>query len=159
MRKIKNKKDLIGPPDRGIDFASPLLMKTKILVADDDPGLRDIFKIIFEKAGYDVQLLEDASRIFKKNFRVPDIFLVDKFLSGIDGVDVCSFLKNDPFTEHIPVVMVSASTDIAAVAVKAGADDFVEKPFDMNYLLQVIDRNISNTKNRRSSRRTAGSEK
>ena len=126
MRKNNNKKDLIRPSDRGIDFARPLAMKKKILVADDDPGLRDIFKIIFEKAGYDVQLLEDASQLFKKNFRLPDIFLIDKLLSGIDGVDVCCFLKNDPLTEHIPVVMVSASPDIAAVAVKAGADDFVE---------------------------------
>lgn len=134
-------------------------MKKKILVADDDPGLRDIFKIIFEKAGYDVQLLEDASQLFKKNFRLPDIFLIDKLLSGIDGVDVCRFLKNDPLTEHIPAVMVSASPDIAAVAVKAGADDFVEKPFDMKYLLQVIDRNISRTKTRRSSTRTVNSEK
>jgi len=107
-------------------------MKYKILVADDDPGIRDIFNIILAKAGYDIEIMDDANEIFKNKFRIPDLFLVDRLLSGVDGLDVCRYLKSNEQTSHIPVVMVSASPDIGVLAVKADADDFVEKPFELS---------------------------
>ena len=73
--------------------------------------------------------------------------MIDKLLSGYDGLDICRYLKSNPLTSHIPVIMVSASPDIGVAAIKAGADDFVEKPFDLKYLLKVIERNISRAKN------------
>ena len=122
-------------------------MKRKILVADDDPSLRDIFNIILAKAGYDIEIKDDANEIFKNKFKRPDLFLIDRLLSGVDGLDVCRYLKSNPQTSKIPVIMVSASPDIGILAVKAGADDFIEKPFDLAHLLKVIERNISNAKN------------
>ena len=140
-------------------FAQPIIMKHKILIADDDSSIRDIFNIILVRAGYDIEVKEDANEIFKNNFKIPDLFLIDKLLSGVDGLDVCRYLKNYPRTSDIPVVMVSASPDIGVSAIKAGADDFIEKPFDLAYLLKVIERNISNSKNSRSSRSVVSSEK
>jgi len=122
-------------------------MPRKILIADDDPGIRDIFQIVLVKAGYDIEVKDDANEIFRNNFRIPDLFLIDKLLSGVDGLDVCRFLKNNPQTHNIPVIMVSASPDIGVVALKAGADDFIEKPFELSYLLKVIERNIERSKN------------
>jgi DNA-binding response OmpR family regulator len=142
----------IETSDRGINFAKPLTMKKKILVADDDPGIRDIFKIIFERAGYVIEIKDDAEDVLKNNFTIPDVFLIDKLLSGYDGLEVCRHLKDNPRTCKIPVIMVSASPDIGVTAMKAGADDFVEKPFDLKYLLKVIERNISRVKNERQSR-------
>ena len=121
-------------------------MRGKILIADDDPGIRDIFQIILTKAGYDLQIKEDAGEILKNDFSIPDIFLIDKLLSGVDGLDVCRFLKNNPPTCEIPVVIVTASPDIGVSAMKAGADDFIEKPFDLAHLLTVIERNLSRAK-------------
>ena len=152
MRKGKNKAKSIEVSDKGINFAKPLTMKRKILVADDDPGIRDIFKIIFEKAGYCIEIKDDAEEVLRNNFTIPDIFLIDKLLSGYDGLDICRHLKNNPLTSHIPVIMVSASPDIGITAITAGADDFVEKPFDLKYLLNVIERNISRAKNEMQSR-------
>jgi DNA-binding response OmpR family regulator len=125
------------------------MMKKRILIADDDPGIRDIFKIILTKAGYDIEVKEDANEIFENKFNIPDLFLVDKLLSGVDGLDICHFLKSNEQTGHIPVIMVSASPDIGVAAVKAGADDFIEKPFELSYLLKVIERNIEQAKNER----------
>ena len=142
----------IKTSDRGIKFAKPLTMKKKILVADDDPGIRDIFKIIFERAGYIIEIKDDAEDVLKNNFTIPDVFLIDKLLSGYDGLDVCRHLKDNPLTCKIPVIMVSASPDIGATAMKAGADDFVEKPFDLKYLLKVIERNIDRAKSEKQSR-------
>ena len=152
MRKRKNNAKSIEVSDKGINFAKHLTMKKKILVADDDPGIRDIFKIIFERAGYSIEVKDDAEDVLKNNFTIPDVFLIDKLLSGYDGLDICRYLKGDPRTSHIPVIMVSASPDIGVTAVKAGADDFVEKPFDLKYLLKVIERNISRAKNEMQSR-------
>jgi len=121
-------------------------MRGKILIADDDPGIRDIFQIILTKAGYDLQIKEDAGEILKNDFSMPDLFLIDKLLCGVDGLDVCRFLKNNPRTCNIPVVIVSASPDIGVSAMKAGADDYIEKPFDLAHLLKVIERNLSRAK-------------
>ena len=123
------------------------MMKKRILIADDDPGLRDLFQIILEKAGYDIEIKEDANEIFENKFKIPDVFLVDKLLSGIDGLDICRYLKSNEKTNHIPVIMVSGIPDIGIAATNAGADDFIEKPFEITQLLKVIERNIRGSKN------------
>jgi DNA-binding response OmpR family regulator len=133
---------VVGSRDNGISFATSLLMKKKILVADDDPGLQDIFKIILERAGYEVEIKEDGKDILRKKFRIPDLFLIDKLLSGMDGLAVCEFLKMFSQTKNIPVIMISASPDIGILSQKAGADDYIEKPFDIYHLLKVIERHI-----------------
>jgi len=152
MKTTKRGKKIIEADDKGMAFAKPLLMKHRILVADDDSSIRDIFKIILARAGYDLELIEDANEIFNNNFKIPDLFLIDKLLSGVDGLQVCRYLKDNPGTCNIPVVMVSASPDIGVSAIKAGADDFVEKPFELSYLLKVIERNIERTKNEKHLR-------
>ena len=155
MKTTRRGKKIIKPEDKGITFAQPLIMKRKILIADDDPGIRDIFNIILVKAGYDIEVIEDANEIFKNKFRIPDLFLIDRLLSGVDGLDVCRYLKSNERTSDIPIVMVSASPDIGILAVKAGADDFIEKPFDLANLLKVIERNINTKINERNARRVS----
>lgn len=125
-------------------------MQRKILIADDDPGIRDIFQIVLVKAGYDIEVKEDANEIFENNFRIPDLFLIDRLLSGVDGLDVCRYLKNNKQTSQIPVIMVSASPDIDKVALRAGADDFIEKPFELSHLIKVIERNIAGSRNEKT---------
>lgn len=153
MKIARGGKKIVEQNDKGITFAQPLTMKKKILVADDDPSMRDIFHIILSKAGYDLEIKENAGEIFKNNFKIPDIFLIDKLLSGIDGLEVCHYLKNSPDTCDIPVVMISASPDISVSSLKAGADDYIEKPFDLSELLKVIERNIARAKNQRRLRK------
>ena len=153
IKTTRRGKKIIEPGDKGITFARPFAMKPKILVADDDSSIREIFNIILVKAGYDIEVKEDANEIFKNNFKIPDLFLIDKLLSGVDGLEVCRYLKNNPATFNIPVVMVSASPDIGVSAIKAGADDFSEKPFDLTHLLKVIERNISRAKKERPVRK------
>ena len=57
-------------------------LRKKILVADDDPGIQDIFSIIFENAGYSFEVKKDGDDLLKNKFIVPDLFLIDKQLSG-----------------------------------------------------------------------------
>ena len=122
----------------GILFDIKPCMAKRILVADDDPGIQDIFKIILESAGYIVEIISNGEDLLDDNYTVPDLFLLDKRLSGIDGIDICHHLKNQEITAHIPVIMVSANPGIGVLAREAGADDFIEKPFDIKHLLEQL---------------------
>lgn len=113
-------------------------MVKRILVADDDPGIQDIFKIILESAGYTVEIISNGENILRDNYIVPDLFLLDKRLSGIDGIDICLHLKSQATTAHIPVIMISANPGIGVLSQEAGADDFIEKPFDIKHLLEMV---------------------
>jgi DNA-binding response OmpR family regulator len=129
--------------NEGISIVKTSSMKKRILVADDDPGIRDILKIIFERAGYEIELKEDGSDIFTNNYTIPDLFLLDKQLPGKDGLTICRFLKSQAATKHIPVLIISASTDFGREARNAGADDYIEKPFDLNHLLVFVEQFIN----------------
>jgi DNA-binding response OmpR family regulator len=117
-------------------------MKKKILVADDDPGIRDVFEMILLQAGYSVELITKGEDILENKYDSPDLFLIDKQLCGIDGLDLCRYLKEQSSTAHIPIIMISASDDIATLSKHAGADDFIEKPFEMKQLLTKIEKYI-----------------
>ena len=119
-------------------------MKKKILIIDDDPSILDILKIVFERAGYEVRMESDGQHILDNEFEIPDIILLDRFLSGIDGLDICRHLKSNIFSKNIPVIMVSASPDIETTAREAGADRFIEKPFEIAEILKCIDDTLLN---------------
>ena len=115
-------------------------MKKRILITDDDEGVQDIFRLIFERAGYDVQVFGEALSILENNYTQPDLFVLDRQLSGQDGLKVCKFLKSQNSTKNIPVIIVSATPGIAKMAREAGADDFIEKPFQIRDLLGVVEK-------------------
>jgi DNA-binding response OmpR family regulator len=118
------------------------VMKKRILITEDDPGGQDIFKIVFEKAGYDVLVNEDGRTLLENNFDNPNLFLLDKQLPGVDGLDICKHLKSHEDTKNIPVIMVSASPGLADMARSAGADDYLEKPFHLKELLATVEKYV-----------------
>jgi DNA-binding response OmpR family regulator len=111
----------------------------RILITDNDPGIQDIFKIILGKAGYHVSVLSNGAPIMKNNYERPDLFLIDKQLSGVDGLDICKYLKSRDETKEIPVIIVSASPDLDKLSADAGADAFLEKPFMIKDLLRLVE--------------------
>ena len=112
----------------------------RILIIDDDPGIQDVLKIIFERAGYTVFIEANADVILHDDYPLPDVFLLDRYLSGIDGLDICRHLKASPYSSHIPVIMISATPDMAPLAAAAGANDFIEKPFNISDLIKIIEK-------------------
>ena len=110
----------------------------KVLVTDDNPGLQDIYRIILERAGYEVAVLSNGTGILNNHYEAPDLFLLDKQLSGTDGIELCRFLKSKKDTQSIPIIIISASVGIDKLAREAGADGFIEKPFEKKYLLDMI---------------------
>ena len=113
-------------------------MKQRILIADDDESIRDIFQIILGNAGYHIDVSQNGEDILNNSFVVPDLFLLDKQLAGHNGLDICRYLKNNPATKDVPVIMISASPDIGPLSIAAGADAYIEKPFEIEYLRAII---------------------
>lgn len=111
----------------------------KIMIADDDPGIVDAVEMLLEFEGYTVTSTVNGSSVLKLSDNLPDLLLLDIWMSGEDGRDICKLLKEDEQKKHIPVIMISASKDVKESAINAGADDFLAKPFEMNDLLQKIE--------------------
>lgn len=114
----------------------------KIMIADDDPGIVDAVEMILEFEGYQVSSTVNGATVLDMKEELPDLLLLDIWMSGQDGRDICRKLKSTASLKNIPVIMISASKDIAASAIASGADDFLAKPFDMNDLLQKIEKLI-----------------
>jgi DNA-binding response OmpR family regulator len=116
---------------------------TKVLIIDDDPGIRDILKIILERAGYEAMLESGGECVLHDDYQLPDIILLDRYLSGTDGLDICRHLKSSAYSANTPVVMISATPDLAPLAIAAGADDFIEKPFNICDLLKIVEKHTA----------------
>ncbi len=113
-------------------------MPKKILIADDDPSIVDSLKMMLELEGYEVKTTTDGETIYKMEKEYPDLLLLDIWMSGQDGREICKYLKKESHTKHIPIIMISASRDVRQSAVNSGADDFIEKPFEQEELLKKI---------------------
>src|ERR1700690_2815259 len=112
----------------------------RIYVIDDDMDLLKVVKALLIKRGFDVYIFTDweAANSSMKIFE-PQLILLDVFLSGIDGLDVCQKLKASTFTKHIPVLLFSAYPRIAESAIHDyGADDFIAKPFEVVDLIKKV---------------------
>ncbi|WP_345329504.1 response regulator transcription factor [Mucilaginibacter defluvii] len=109
------------------------------MIADDDPGIVDAVEMLLEFEGYTVTSTVEGSSVLALHENLPDLLLLDIWMSGEDGRDICRSLKADVIKKHIPVIMISASKDIKDSALEAGADDFLAKPFEMNDLLGKIE--------------------
>jgi CheY-like chemotaxis protein len=115
----------------------------QIILADDDAAMRDIFEILLKRAGYKVTIYASGEALLKNEFEVPDMFILDKQLSGINGLKVCRFLKDQESTKNVPVIIVSASPYAADSAAEAGADEYIEKPFKTKELLDLLNKYLN----------------
>ncbi|RYD73228.1 MAG: response regulator, partial [Sphingobacteriales bacterium] len=94
--------------------------------------------MILQVMGYEVDFTYDGGAVIDAVKKRPDLILLDIWMSGHDGRDICKQLKNDPEFKEIPILMISASRDIRQSALDAGANDFMEKPFEMDSLLNKV---------------------
>lgn len=118
------------------------IMSKKILVADDDPAIVDSIQMILEDEGYEVDTTVNGEAVYKMEKDYPHLLLLDIWMSGQDGREICKYLKKNPHTKHIPIVMISASREIEKSAKESGADDFLAKPFDIDDLLEKVKKNL-----------------
>lgn len=116
----------------------------RVTVADDDPGILDAVGMMLEMEGYEVNATLNGHSILNFEQGLPDIYVLDIWMSGADGRELCKKLKSEERTKNIPVILISASNDLKRSAETAGADDFLAKPFEIDTLLSKIEKALTN---------------
>ena len=107
-------------------------MAEKILVADDEQEIRDLLEHFLKGRGYEVVLASDGHQALKLAAEEnPQAIILDIKMPGLDGLEVCKRLKEKEQTKLIPVIVITGFEDNKMEALNLGADDFVNKPFDM----------------------------
>ncbi len=110
----------------------------KILIVDDEEEVRaNVGEFLESQGGYTVVEAGDGEEALAKCFtEKPDLILLDLRLPKVDGYQVCQTLKGNPITSVIPIIMITAlnTTPQKVKGIEYGADDYVEKPFDLEEL-------------------------
>lgn len=103
-----------------------------IVICDDDEGIVDVTKIVLEEKGYLVWACTNSEEFFEVVKKVdPALIFLDLWMPGKGGEEITKELKKEQETQKIPVVIMSANKDTRLIAEKAGADNFLCKPFDI----------------------------
>lgn len=113
------------------------MSKENILVVDDEEDILELVRFNLLKEGYQVICATTGERAVEiARTELPDLIVLDLMLPGMDGLEVAKFLKNDPETESIPIVMLTAKGEESDVVtgLELGADDYVTKPFSPKIL-------------------------
>jgi CheY-like chemotaxis protein len=118
----------------------------KIMVIEDDKDIRDTIVYILEEENYEVIASEDSKILKLIHHHKPDLILLDNWLtdwkSDANGQQLSKELKSNPETKHIPVIIISAVSNIREIAQAGLADDYLKKPFDLNDLTGMVRRHI-----------------
>jgi len=116
-------------------------MSTKILIAEDDPDIREILKITLSEGEYEIIEAsngQEALEIIRS--RPLDLALLDYKMPLMDGRQVCNLVKKDLLLQYLPVIMVTGKGEVSdkISGIDAGADDYVVKPFEPKELMARI---------------------
>lgn len=109
-----------------------------ILIVDHNPAMLDVLEMILS-AQYDIMLMDQGKHIIKRvTENRPGLIIMDKNLGLTDGCDCCATLKAHPVLCTIPVIMLSSNTTVRNQCLQAGADEFIEKPFSINFFEERV---------------------
>jgi two-component system phosphate regulon response regulator PhoB len=121
-------------------------MAKKILVIEDDKDIRDTIALILKEENYDVVDSGDSKILKHLHHHNPDLILMDNWLtewkSDANGQQLSKQLKTDPATNHIPIIIISAVSNLKEIAEEGLADAWLMKPFDMEDLIAIVKKHI-----------------
>ena len=123
------------------------MVKGTVLVVDDAPGIVHLLQLLLEQADYRVvTAVGEAVLPLAREVR-PDVILLDVMMPGPDGVELGASLHADPATANIPVIAISAlhHLKLRMQAVQMRAVDCVQKPFDLDDVLQRVEKWVAAT--------------
>jgi two-component system phosphate regulon response regulator PhoB len=122
-------------------------MVKKVLLIEDDKDIRDTIIYALKEEQIEVIASEDAKILKKLSEIKPDLILLDNWLSDwksdANGQQISKEIKTNPATSNIPVVIVSAVSNIKEVAEAGQADGYLKKPFDLTDLFAIVHKFVS----------------
>lgn len=113
----------------------------KIMVIDDDEGFTNLYKSFLEMAGYEATTTNQSTAAIEMAYLYkPDLFVIDLMMPDLDGFQLCRLLRADSSFKRTPIIIVTALTDLDSkmVAMGAGANDYLIKPFHIDALKSRI---------------------
>ncbi len=113
----------------------------KVLVVDDEDSIIELVRLGLRYEGFQVEVASDGEQGLTLAQRVnPDVLILDIMLPGIDGLEVCRRLRDNPTTSDIPILMLTAKDEVSdrILGLQTGADDYLTKPFDFYELLERV---------------------
>ena len=116
---------------------------TKVLVVDDEQGILDLLTEGLTDEGFDVRSANNGASALVQIYREqPDIVLLDLMIPVVNGYQVLREMRSNPTTKNLPIVLLTAVSPAEGeeVAVQLGANHYMNKPWKLNNLLQVIER-------------------
>lgn len=121
-------------------------MPKNILIVDDESDLVELLAFNLRKADYEVDYAFTASEALEKARTIlPDLIILDLMLPELDGTAVCEILRRQDSTANIPVLMLTAcaSDEAKLIALQAGADGYITKPFSLKELISYINATLA----------------
>ncbi|MCD8741869.1 response regulator [Mucilaginibacter roseus] len=119
-------------------------MAKKVFVIEDDRDIRETIVYVLEEEGFEVRSSESSKLLKSVDTEKPDIILLDNWLtewkSDANGQQLSKELKSNPATSHIPVIIISAVSNVKEIAEAGLADAFLMKPFDVNELISLVNK-------------------
>jgi len=134
-------------PRRKVIVSANYRMPDKILIVDDEPFNLDLLEQELSDLSYAVVRAETGAAALTQIDKVaPDLVLLDYLMPGMNGIEVLQTIRKTQ--NDLPIVMITAygTIDLAVEAIKAGADDFITKPFDPEHLALVVRKNLERAK-------------
>ena len=110
-----------------------------ILIADDEPDILEIISYNLRNEGYETITAKDGNEALQKaSVHKPDLIILDIMLPDGNGVDICTEIKSNEATRHIPVLLMSANINNALKFNESAAEGFISKPFNIDDLLEKV---------------------
>jgi two-component system cell cycle response regulator DivK len=114
-------------------------MKKRVFICDDDEDILFICRHVLEREGFEVVTSNNNNNITEMVKGIgPDVILMDNWVPDMGGVAASKALKSSTELRHIPIIYFSANNDVVKLAREAGADSYLEKPFEITDLVKVI---------------------
>ena len=138
--------DVAGPSDDEYDpRPSPELPQKTVLVVEDDEAVSSLLVALLEDRGYAaIPALDGRSAIELAREHQPDLITLDLALPGTDGHEVLRSLKTHPSTRDIPIVVISAFTQILPAGERKKLAYLLGKPFDVTEVLEIVQATVGN---------------
>jgi phosphate regulon transcriptional regulator PhoB len=116
-------------------------MSNKILIVDDEPDIVELVTYNLKKDGFRIATASDGEEALHKIRKDKyDLVVLDLMLPGIQGVEICRIIRNDPKTAGTPIIMLTAKGEEVdrVIGLESGADDYMTKPFSARELIARI---------------------
>lgn len=114
------------------------MLNSRIYIAEVNKDLQHDLSNALMRNGFDVQVFDSGYPIVSMMDNWPDVFLIDIELPGINGLEVCKWLKSHEDSRHIPVIFLSGDPYLKILAASAHADDYIEMPVTFEKMIHKI---------------------